>query len=53
MDILLEISISRNIDDEDEHYNQVRINEREKIKEILNPLLVEGYNILIKTRINK
>lgn len=53
MNILLEISITKDIEDEDIHYNQVRINEREKIKKILNPLLSEGYNIIINTTINK
>ncbi len=53
MDILLEISIARNIDEEDEHYSQVRINERKKIEDILNPLLTEGYKITINTKVNK
>ena len=48
MNLIIDITISKEFDDKDDH---VREEQMEKMRKILNPMIKDGYNIVMNSTI--
>ena len=53
MNVLIEISISKEIAEDERSIEQVRADERDRAKAALSDLLDDGYSIVLNTVVNR
>ena len=49
MNLIIDITISKEFDDEEEWYLDIRSRETKRTKEILKPMLDDGYKIVLNS----